>query len=76
MAPAVTPPINPNDAAQGLELLLDTAMRRDLELATYASQPVYADSEDEADSESPIVEAFRCGDGPGVFLKMANFSEA
>ena len=75
MAPAVTPLITSDGAAQGLELLLDTAMRRDLELATYASEPVHADSDDETDSESLITDAFRCGDCPSVFLKMTIFQK-
>ena len=50
-------------------------MRRNQELSEYAFQPIHGESDEDAGSESPIVDGFRSADGPSPFLKMTNFSE-
>ena len=51
-------------------------MRRNQELSAYAAQPMHEESDKDADSESPIIDAFRTADGPRAFLKMINSGEA
>lgn len=62
--------------AAGIELLLDSSMQRNQELSGYALKPLHELSDEDADSESPIIDEFRIADGPGTFVKMTNFSEA
>ena len=66
-------PITPQDAAEALNILADTALQRQKELRDYANVDAPTESDDEADSSSPIFNFFHTSGGSKVIGDMINF---
>lgn len=61
-------------ASNALAKLCDAAAERREELNNYGENPLLKDSDDEADSSSPIMDRFVEAEGTRAVLKMTNFS--
>eukprot|EP00171_Calliarthron_tuberculosum_P004118 IDg4118t1 len=59
----------PEYATAALDLLSTAQARRNEELETYQEHPERSDSDDENDSESPILDSFYNGGGSLAILK-------
>ena len=66
--------ITPQDAAEALNILVGTALQRQTELRDYANVDAPAESDDEADSSSPIFDSFHTSGGSKAIGDMINFS--
>ena len=67
--------LSATDVAQAIHLLLDTFMRCNQELLEYSIPPMHEEPDEDAYSESSIIDAFRSEDGRSAFLRTRNFSE-
>lgn len=61
-------------ASNALAKLCDVAAERQEELQNYGADPLLPDSEDEADSSSPIMDRFVEAEGTRAVLNMTNFT--
>ena len=65
--------IPPNHATAALQLLVDTAVERDDEIAQFSPHPLSVSSDDEADSLGPLFDSFYAKGGPEAIRNMTNF---
>lgn len=63
-----------SEAQQALTFVADTALRREQEMIQYSADPA-ADTDEENDSDCPMIDTFYSFGGQGAIVKMKNCNE-
>ena len=66
--------ISATEATAGVQILADTALRRDEAFSRYETTPLNDSSDEECDSPSPILDTFYQSGGSASIVKMTNFN--